>query len=74
MDGPLGLHSLEQFRKGEYVSSIGSAIGSTKLPSGTYTVAATGGPDVGSFTASMNSADVLWIDKTTTTVVDRSSR
>ncbi|MFN7997928.1 MAG: hypothetical protein U0Q18_30185 [Bryobacteraceae bacterium] len=72
LTSPFGTQILTKVHDGEYQVRVGSGFADYRLPSGVYTISAQGGPDVGAFSNSLASGSLLWTNKDSVTVVDRS--
>jgi uncharacterized protein (TIGR03437 family) len=64
LNGPLGTRSLRRIGTGRYETSFGGGFTTQQLPAGRYSVTATGGADVGAFTATLQvAAPPRWTNK-----------
>ncbi len=73
VSGPAGAWTLSPSRAGQYQVLFGSTPTGPNLPTGTYTVTATGGHDVSAFSVTLNvDASVLWTNKSAINTIDRS--
>jgi len=71
-DGPSNRKTMQRISTGQYQVSLGAGFPTTTVPPGVYTIAGTGGRDVGSFTALLNITDSLvWTNKSAIGPVDR---
>jgi len=73
MTGPLGNRTLTKISNGEYQVNLGSGFAGFGVPAGTYSITASGGRDVGAFTANLTAADVQWTNKRDIAFIDRTA-
>ena len=72
LTSPAGVVTMVAVKTGEYQAFLGSGFAPGQAPVGAYAISASGGNDIGSFTAGMNvSSSLSWTNQSAITTIDR---